>query len=262
MLSTPNEFSIEHLSVKIFPTVEEMGAAAAGDVAAKIVELLERQPVVNIIFAAAPSQDEFLKRLVAFERIEWQRINAFHMDEYIGLSPTAPQSFGNYLRRMIFDRVPFRTVNYINGSAPDIEKECERYSRLLLNHPPDIACLGIGENGHIAFNDPDVADFDDPETVKVVTLDQTCRQQQVNEKCFDTLSDVPATAMTITIPALLKAGRTFCVVPFKNKAEAVFNTLYGKVSERCPATVLRRKENSLLYLNGDSAQLIANMQTL
>lgn len=259
MLSTTNNsrtFRRELLTVKQFPSTQQMGSVAAADVVAKIVELLGRKPEINMIFAAAPSQNEFLSRLIADERVDWTRINAFHMDEYIGLDSRAPQSFGNFLRERLFDKVPFRSVHYLDGSAADLERECRRYSELLLSHPTDIVCLGIGENGHIAFNDPDVADFNDPELVKIVGLDAVCRQQQVNEKCFETFDLVPAKALTLTIPALLRADWMFCIVPFRNKADAVYNAVYGEISERCPASILRKKENSCLYLNHESARRI------
>lgn len=249
-------FRRELLTIKIFPSVGQMSAAAAGDVAATIIELLKNCQTINMLFASAPSQDEFLNYLVKDTRIEWRRINAFHLDEYIGLPPTAPQCFGNYLRNRIFEKVAFRSVNYMNGMAADIDRECNRYADLLIRNPPDIVCLGIGENGHIAFNDPEVADFNDPKSVKIVALDRVCRQQQVNEGCFSSFDQVPATAMTVTIPALLKTGRVFCVVPFRSKADAVFNALWGEVSEKCPASILRKKKNSCLYLDNESAQRI------
>jgi glucosamine-6-phosphate deaminase len=252
----PKTFHRDLLAVKVYPTIEQMGAAAAVDVSAAMVELLGRKEELNIIFASAPSQEEFLGRLAADPRIDWTRVNAFHMDEYIGVEQRSPHSFGNFLRVRLFDRLPFRSVNYMNGATADVGRECERYAELLRRFPPDIVCLGIGENGHIAFNDPPVADFNDPATVKVVTLDEVCRRQQVNEKCFERLDNVPVTAMTITIPGLLGAGLMFCIVPFAGKAEAVRNTLFGEVSERCPASILRRKENACLYLNADSARLI------
>lgn len=249
-------FHRELLTVKMFPTTQQMGCVAAADVAGKIVELLARKPEINMIFAAAPSQNEFLSRLVGDRRVDWTRINAFHMDEYIGIDSRAPQSFGNFLRERIFGKVPFKSVNYLDGTAADLAAECRRYAELLLRYPADIVCLGIGENGHIAFNDPDVADFNDPELVKIVELDSVCRQQQVNEKCFETFDAVPAKALTLTIPALLRADWMFCIVPFKNKANAVYNAVYGEISERCPASILRKKENSCLYLNHESAQRI------
>ena len=259
MLSTINEtylFQQDLLTVKMFPSIQQMGKCAATEVTNKICELLKEKAEINMIFAAAPSQNEFLSHLIHSKQIDWTRINAFHMDEYIGIHAEAPQSFGNFLRQRIFDKVPFKTVNYLNGQAENLEEECKRYSELLLRHPVDSVCLGIGENGHIAFNDPDVANFNDSQLVKVVELDPICRQQQVNEKCFETFDLVPAKALTLTIPALLKADWMFCIVPFKNKANAVYNTLYGEISEKCPASILRKKENSCLYLDPESAERI------
>ena len=259
MLSTINEtylFQQDLLTVKMFPSIQQMGKCAATEVTNKICELLKEKAEINMIFAAAPSQNEFLSHLIHSKQIDWSRINAFHMDEYIGIHPEAPQSFGHFLRIRIFDKVPFKKVNYLNGLAENLEEECQRYADLLTKHPVDIVCLGIGENGHIAFNDPDVADFNDPKLVKVVELDPICRQQQVNEKCFMTLDLVPKEALTLTIPALLRAEWMFCIVPFKNKAQAVYQTVYGEVSEKCPASILRRTENSPLYLDPESAERI------
>lgn len=250
------EFTRDHLKVKIYPTTEQMGHGAARDVAARIADLLSRKAEINMIFAAAPSQSAFLEALIADPGIEWNRINAFHMDEYIGIDITRPQSFANFLSRSIFSKVPFKSVNYINGAAPDVEKECERYARLLDEHPVDIVCLGIGENGHIAFNDPAVADFNDPKAVKIVAMDEICRGQQVKEKCFPTLDEVPKHAITLTVPALVRADWMFCVVPFVHKAPAVKRMLEGEISEQCPASILRKKENSCLYLNEDSSSLL------
>ena len=255
-MSLVKEMKVDKLGVKIYSDRASMGAAAAAECAAVIKDLLSKKDEINMIFAAAPSQDEFLAALAADKSIDFTRINAFHMDEYIGIHPEAPQSFGNFLRQRIFDKVPFKTVNYLNGQAENLEEECKRYSELLLRHPVDIVCLGIGENGHIAFNDPDVANFNDSHLVKVVELDPICRQQQVNEKCFEAFDLVPAKALTLTIPALLKADWMFCIVPFKNKANAVYNTLYGEISEKCPASILRKKENSCLYLDPESAERI------
>ncbi len=259
MLSTTNEtylFQQDLLTVKIFPSIQQMGKCAATEVSNKICELLKEKAEINMIFAAAPSQNDFLSHLIHCKQIDWTRINAFHMDEYIGIHPESPQSFGNFLKQRIFDKVPFKTVNYLNGQAKNLEKECKRYAKLLLRHPVDIVCLGIGENGHIAFNDPDVADFNDSQLVKVVELDPICRQQQVNEKCFESFNLVPTKALTLTVPALLKADWMFCIVPFKNKANAVYNALYGEISEKCPASILRKKENSCLYLDSESAKHI------
>ena len=249
-------FMKEKLTVKIFPTREEMGTDAAQDVAKTINELLQKKEELNMIFAAAPSQQEFMQHLISDKSIDWTRINAFHMDEYIGLEKEASQAFGNFLKDRLFSKAPFKSIHYINGQEENPEKECERYTQLLDKYPVDIVCLGIGENGHIAFNDPHVADFNDPKMVKVVDLDLACRTQQVNEGCFIKLMSVPTQAITITIPALLKAEYMFCMVPAQNKAKAVERTLNGKIDEECPATILRTKEKSLLYLDEASASLI------
>lgn len=249
-------FKKDELLVKIIPDRNEMGRVAADEVTAKIIELQAAQDEINMIFAAAPSQNEFIADLISRSEIDWTRVNAFHMDEYIGLDSDAPQGFGNFLKDRIFGKVPFKTVNYLNGQADDLEKECERYANLLRKNPVDIVCMGIGENGHIAFNDPGLADFNDEKLVKIIELELASRQQQVNDKCFDLLSDVPKQALTLTIPALLQGKFMYCMVPASNKAQAVFNTLNDDISEDCPATILRTKENVTLYLDGASSALL------
>ncbi len=244
------------LEVRIFTDREGMGKEAAINVSDAIQKLLEAKDEINMIFAAAPSQSDFMKELIADKAIKWEKINAFHMDEYIGLEKDAPQGFGNFLKRHLFNQVPFKSVHLINGLAENPEAECKRYADLLDNNPVDIVCLGIGENGHIAFNDPPVANFNDPKQVKVVELDLPCRQQQVNENLFKGLELVPTHAITITIPALLRAQQMFCMVPAKNKANAVYDTLNSEISEACPASILRTKEGVILYLDKDSASLL------
>ena len=246
-------FKKEKLTVKIFPTREAMGTDAAKDTARTINELQQKKDEINMIFAAAPSQQEFMQHLISDKSIDWSRINAFHMDEYIGLKEDAPQGFGNFLKERLFSKAPFKSIHYIDGQAQDPQKECDRYAELLEKYPVDIVCLGIGENGHIAFNDPHVADFKDPKMVKIVELDTACRTQQVNEGQFTQLNLVPTQAITITIPALLKADSMFCMVPAENKTEAVYRTLNGEIDEECPATILRTKEKAVLYLDEASA---------
>lgn len=209
-----------------------------------------------MIFAAAPSQNDFTRELIADTSIDWSRINAFHMDEYIGLDEDAPQAFGNFLKERIFNKVPLKSVHLINGNAKDSEAECRRYADLLTKFPADIVCCGIGENGHIAFNDPPVADFNDPALVKVVELEQSCRQQQVNDNCFLRIEDVPTRAYTLTIPALMRSGHVFCIVPTELKAQAVYDTINGEVDESCPASVLREKEGAVLYIDEPAASLL------
>ena len=244
------------LTVNIYETRAEMGRAAAEDIKTCILSLLKSKETLNMIFAAAPSQNEVLAALAKDKDIPWNRVNAFHMDEYIGLSADAPQGFGNFLKEHIFRLADFKSVNYINISASDAEKECERYSQLLAQHPIDIVVMGIGENGHIAFNDPPVADFCDPLAVKPVALDEICRNQQVNDGCFAKLDDVPKTAITLTVPTLFAGDALFCIVPAKTKAKAVRATLCDDINEKCPATVLRRHKSATLYLDADSSSLL------
>lgn len=250
------QFQAEKLAVNVYSSRQEMGQAAAADIARAIRNVLASKNICNIIFAAAPSQNEVLSSLAADDSIDFSRINAFHMDEYIGLPDSAPQRFGIFLRNAIFEKVPFRSVFYINGNADDIAAECSRYSALLTENPPDIVCLGIGENGHIAFNDPPVADFTDQALVKVVQLDSICRRQQVNDGCFASLEQVPTHALTLTIPALMSGKELFCVVPAPTKAKAVAATISEPISTACPATCMRRHPHATLYLDPDSAALL------
>lgn len=244
------------LTAKVFENRDLMGKAAAQDIADKINELLETKPYINIIFAAAPSQQDMLASLLEKD-IEWNRINAFHMDEYIGLDKDAPQGFGNFLAHHIFDKVPFASVNYIDSQAIDAAKECQRYTKLLTDYPTDIVCLGIGENGHIAFNDPDEADFNDSAMVKPVKLDDICRQQQVNDGCFEHIDKVPKVALTLTVPTLFNADYLFCTVPASTKANAVKEVMTtDKIDEHCPATIMRKHKNAVMYCDADSGKYI------
>lgn len=243
------------LPVRIYDTRRNMGEAAAADVAACIRELLAVKQEIYMIFAAAPSQNEFLAALAATPGIEWNRIHALHMDEYVGLPADAPQGFGNFLRAAIFGQVPFASVDYI-GTESDPDETCRRYAALLQGIQVDIVCMGIGENGHIAFNDPPVADFNDPLTIKKVALDETCRLQQVHDVCFARIEEVPRYAVTLTVPTMFRARYIFCIVPAPTKANAVRATVCGPISEQCPASILRTHEHAILYTDSDSAALL------
>jgi len=256
-MSLVKEMKVDKLGVKIYSDRASMGAAAAAECAAVIKDLLSKKDEINMIFAAAPSQNEFLAALAADKSVDFTKINAFHMDEYIGLDAAAPQGFGNFLRDRLFGVVPFKSVNYLNGNAADADEEAARYSKLLADNPTDIVCMGIGENGHIAFNDPPVADFKDSKLVKVVELDEVCRNQQVNDGCFETIDQVPTHALSLTVPALVKPAYVFCIVPAPTKAQAVYNTLNNtEISEKCPATILRTHDNATLYIEPDSAAML------
>jgi glucosamine-6-phosphate deaminase len=229
---------------------ERMGLKAAQDIAIELRERLSAKPGVRMIFAAAPSQSEMLRALASEPGIDWSRVTAFHMDEYLGLHQDAPQRFSKWLRDAIFDRLPFAAVHLIEPDG-DVGQVASEYARKLADKPIDIVCLGIGKNGHLAFNDPP-ADFDDPKAVKVVELDVACRQQQVDDKCFDHFQDVPVRALTLTIPLLLTADRLFCCAPGRLKREAVRRTIEGSISPECPSTALRLHPNCRLYLDRES----------
>jgi len=238
----------QKMDVNVFPTRKIMGRKAGTDVEKRIIQLLKKKETIRIVFAAAPSQNELLNFLVNSKKINWNRITAFHMDEYFGLDERETHSFSSYLNEHLFKKVNFKNVNLINGKS-NIEEEIARYSSLILEAPIDIVCLGIGENGHIAFNDPPVADFKDQEIIKLVELDEYCRTQQVNEGCFNSFEDVPKEAFTLTIPVLMNADFLFCIAPGTNKQKAVYNTLNGAISTKCPASILQTHPNCKFYFD-------------
>ena len=246
----------DQLEIKKYTTRQEMGAGAAADAEKVIAKIIEEKGYINMIFAAAPSQNEMLQSLLSSSLIDWSKVNAMHMDEYVGLPEGSAQSFGTYLNDHIFCHKTFKSVHYIRGFAEDTEAECARYTEILKQYPVDVVCLGIGENGHIAFNDPWVAELRDAEAIKMVQLDQMCRNQQVNDGCFPTIDDVPTHALTLTIPSLLAAKHMFCVVPAATKAEAVKNTVYGPISEDCPASIMRTHGGAILYCDEDSGKYL------
>lgn len=239
------------LRVHVHPDRARMGAAAAQSVATRLIQLLSEQERVRITFASAPSQTEFLAALVAQPGIDWRRVIAFSLDEYVGIAPDHPSSFGRWLDRNLFDHLPFGQVHYWNPSA-DPAAEAERYASLLAEGALDLACIGIGENGHLAFNDPHVADFETPHATMIVSLDEVSRQQQVHDGCFPSLDEVPRLAWTMTIPAIMAARSLFVIVPGANKARAVHAALHGPIEPACPASILRRHPDGLLHLDRES----------
>jgi glucosamine-6-phosphate deaminase len=250
-----SEFFVDQLGVRISPTRAEMGALAGTQAAAEIRAVLAQRGAARVIFASAPSQNELLDALTAAD-LDWSRVTIFHMDEYAGLDTQHPASFRRYQHEHVLDRLRPAAFHGIAGEASDAEAECARYAALLAQAPIDVVCLGIGENGHIAFNDPPVADFGDPLAVKVVELDEACRRQQVNDGCFPSFDAVPRHAITLTIPALMRGGALFCAVPGPRKAEAVKAALRGPITPVCPASILRTHERATLYLDTDSAALL------
>ncbi len=243
---------VDNLTVEIHQTRREMGKAASAEGLKRIHEALRDKPEVNLIFAAAPSQTEVLDNLRNAKGVDWTRVNAFHMDNYIGLDESAPQQFSTFLRTRLFTPLPFKSVHCM-GTLPGQE---EGYAALLDKRQIDVCFMGVGENGHIAFNDPANARFDDPRTAKQVALDLQCRTQQVNEGNFQTLSQVPTHALTLTIPTLMRCVHLICTVPGPNKAKAVQAMLEGPVTEDCPASVLRRHASAIMYLDSEAAALL------
>lgn len=251
-----SERTVQELVVRRYESRGEMGAAAAAYGAALLQRILAEKDGATVIFAAAPSQNELLHELCQAQNVDWSRVTAYHMDEYVGLGSDDPKSFGAFLRNAVFDKLPFHNVHLIRGNAPDAREECDRYAGQLPQGDVDLVFLGIGENGHLAFNDPPVADFHDAKDVKVVELDAVCRMQQVHDGCFDSLDDVPAHAITLTIPRLLRSTYRICVVPGRTKAAAVRDMLQGEISAACPASILRAAKGTVLFLDADSSSML------
>jgi len=229
-----------------------LGAAASQAIAAALREKIAAKGAVTVAFAAAPSQNETLAALIAAPGIDWSAVTAFHLDEYAGAKPDSPWSFRRFLREHIFDHVHPRVFNPIRGEAEDKQDECRRYGALLPKDGFDIALLGIGENGHLAFNDPP-CNFEDPEPIKIVTLDEACRIQQVHDGAFATLDDVPKQAFSLTVPTLMAAHQLFVMVPGPAKAAAVKASVEGSLTNQCPASILRQHPRAELFLDRDSA---------
>lgn len=244
----PVSFYKDNLKVGIFRTAAEMGTASAIFVAGILKKAIDEKGSASLILGTGASQyplhDELLKK-----DFDWKKIILFHLDEYIGIDSKHPASFRRFLRERIAEKIFPGNVYYLNGDASDPAQEIKRYEILLRTNPVDVACIGIGENGHIAFNDPGVADFNDPEYIKTVKIDEACRRQQVGEGWFPSLADVPEMALTLTIPAIMDCRHICCTVPDERKSDAVFNTLEMKIDTSCPASVLRRHKNAVLFLD-------------
>ena len=249
------EIKVGQLTVIVYPDNQALGKAAAAQAAAALRAAIAVRGHANAILATGNSQ---LTTLAALRdvSVDWSRVNLFHMDEYIGLPDTHPASFRKFLHDKLVDAVRPAAFYGVEGDALDVEDACRRYADLLHQYPADVVCLGIGENGHLAFNDPPYADFDDPLWVKVVTLDEKSRKQQVGEGHFPSLADVPKHAITLTIPALLSAKHMLCIVPESRKAEPVKAALTGPITESCPASILRTASHARLLLDRDAAALL------
>jgi len=237
----------------VFDTADQMGAAAAADAARRIVAAIERTGQANMILATGASQFATLDGLIGHTEIDFARVVMFHLDEYIGLDDQHPASFRRYLRERFVDRAgPLRAVHWVRGDAADPAAECRRLAEIIAEHPIDVALIGIGENGHLAFNDPP-ADFDTEEPYLVVDLDERCRRQQLGEGWFATLDDVPRRAISMSIRQILKSRSIIVSVPDERKAQAVRDALDGPLTNQCPASILREHGDCRLYLDTAAA---------
>jgi glucosamine-6-phosphate deaminase len=248
------------VNVQVFETKQDLGRAAASRAAAAIGEALARFGRARVIAATGASQFEFLDALTATGGVDWTRVEMFHLDEYVGLPDSHPASFRRYLRERIVERVHPGAFHFLAGDAGDPLAECRRVGALLARAPIDVAFVGIGENGHLAFNDPP-ADFETEEPYLVVELDEACRRQQLGEGWFATLDDVPRRAISMSIRQILKAREILCVVPDARKARAVRDCLEGEVSPRHPSSILQTHPATTVYLDRDSAALLARRGT-
>lgn len=241
------------MKVEVHPSRESMGAAAAKSAAEALKEIGQDRETIAAIFATGASQLATLDALTKIENLPWNRVCGFHMDEYIGLPVDHPASFRGYLREKLTEKVPMKEFFEVDGTAPDPEQVCRYYAQKLRSSNPQLCLLGIGENGHLAFNDPALADFSDPLDVKVVHLDSMCRQQQAAEGWFETPQDVPEYAITLTIPTLLRVPKLIVSVPGSRKAAIMRRALEEAISTACPATILRTHPDVTVYLDNDSA---------
>lgn len=246
----------DRLRIEIHPDRTKMGNSAAARAADLLRAAVAAKGAARIIVASAPSQDELLAELTVAPGIDWTKVTVFHMDEYVGLGADHPSSFRAYQKQHLLAKVKPAAFHGIRGEAPRPQAECARYASLLAEAPIDLVCMGIGENGHIAFNDPPVANFSDPNLVNVVQLDEACRRQQVNDQCFPDFASVPTHALSLSCPALMAGKALVCVVPGPLKAAAVRAAVNDPVSTACPATILRRHPDATLFLDADSADLL------
>jgi len=249
-------FRADELNVYVYESRPAMGSAAASVIAAEIRRAIEERGKATVILASAPSQNEFLANLAAAPDIDWSLVTAFHLDEYLGMDDQAPQSFRRFLIDRLVNKVPLGQFHGLRGDAGDGTAEAKRYAELLEQNAPDFAVLGIGENGHLAFIDPPFCDFNDPKAVKVVELDEVCRNQQVNDGAFATLDEVPRNALSLTIPTLMARPKLFAIAPGPAKRQAIKNTVEGPISTTCPASILRTHPDAHLFIDTVAAEFL------
>ena len=258
MLADTKSFRVDELTVQIYNTEAEMAQDVAEIVRQYLQNLLQQKDTAAVLLATGNSQLKFLDALIALGGVDWSRIILFHLDEYLGISGNHSASFRRYLRERVEQRVNPKQFYYIEGDTLQPLAECDRYTKLLQTQSIDLCCLGVGENGHLAFNDPSVADFQDPYTVKLVKLDTLNRQQQVNTGQFPNLESVPQYAFTVTLPLICSAKKIICLAPERRKANVVKDILQSSIDTKCPASILRQQAQATLFLDKNSASLLAN----
>lgn len=249
-------FNADSLPVRVYASQAELSQDVARITQRYLIDTLAAKGSAAAILATGNSQIKFLEELIRLGGVDWSKITLFHMDEYLGISANHKASFRRYMRERVESRVKPRVFHYLEGDALLPIDECERYTGLLQGQPIDLCCLGVGENGHIAFNDPPVANFSDKRSVNIVSLDEKCRLQQVGEGHFAGMDAVPQYALTLTIPMLCSAKKMLCIAPEKRKARAIKDALQGPISTACPASILRKQPHCTLFVDTDSTSLL------
>lgn len=247
--------SCNDLSIRVYQEYTDLAQDAAFLAQNYLQSILKQQSIARVVLATGNSQIKFLEAITNAKELDWSRIVCFHLDEYLGIKANHPASFRYYLQQKVAQQVPAREFHYLQGDAPQPLEECTRYSKLLQQQPLDLCILGIGENGHLAFNEPTVADFADSQTVKLVKLEVETRQQQVDSGYFARLEIVPQYAYTLTIPTICSAQKILCLAPGQHKAKIVSKMLQGSIDTNCPASILRRQKQATLFLDRYSAYL-------
>ena len=255
-MTSPDILTVDSLVTQIYETEEKLAIAAAKIGESYLQEVLKNQKEATILLATGNSQLKFLDRVIADQTIDWSRINLLHLDEYLGIECNNSASFRFYLHEKVEKRINSKSFNYLNGDALEPIEECDRYTKLLQQYPIDLCLLGVGLNGHLAFNEPQVANFNDTYKVKIVKLDPQTRQVQVNQGHFSTLEQVPKYALTLTIPTIMSAKKILCLALGENKAEIIRQTLKGEISTLCPASILRQHSHATLLLDKKSAAFL------
>ncbi|MDZ8241347.1 MAG: glucosamine-6-phosphate deaminase [Nostoc sp. ChiQUE01a] len=256
MVATRNFFRVDDLLVQIYNSEVEMAFSVAEITQQYLQQVLKEQDTAAVLLATGNSQLKFLDALIKLGGVDWSRITLLHLDEYLGISANHSASFRRYMRERVEKRITPKEFHYIEGDALQPVAECDRYTKLLQAQSIDLCCLGIGENGHLAFNDPAVTNFQDPYSVKLVKLDKINRQQQVNTGQFPNLETVPQYAFTVTIPTICSANKIICLAPETRKANVVKQMLQGAITTECPASILRQQPQATLFLDANSASLL------